>query len=122
MKWPFEKIGKDYFKDKINGKKSICLVAEIDNEVVGYLAGGIIKPYSYRKIKKQSELENTLVKDSFRGQKIGEKLFKEFVKWSKKQGVKKIKVSASANNLRAIKFYERVGFKPYATELEFELK
>lgn len=122
MNWPFEKIGEDYFKNKISGKDGVCFVAQINGEIVGYLAGGIIKPYSYRKIKKQSELENTLIKETFRGQGIGEKLFKEFVKWSKEQGAERIKVSASTDNTRAIKFYKRLSFTPCASELEFEIK
>ena len=122
MNWPFEKIGEDYFKDKLDGKRGICLVAEVDGNIVGYLAGGMIEPYSYRTVKKESELENTLVKEEFRGEGIGEELFKEFIKWSKEQGAEKIKVSASANNIGAIKFYQRVGFVPYANELEYDIK
>lgn len=120
MNWSFGKEGEDYFKKRIAGKNGVCFVAEIDGNIVGYLAGGMIKPYSYRTIKKQSELENTLVKEEFRGRGIGEKLFKEFIKWSQEQGAERIKVSASAENQRAIKFYERAGFTLYATELEYE--
>lgn len=122
MNWPFEEEGENYFKDKICEKDGICFVAEIDGKIVGYLVGEIIKPYPYRKIKKQSELGNTLVKEEFRGQRIGEKLFDEFVKWSKEKGMERIKVSAYFGNIRAINFYKRVGFVPYSTELEYELK
>ena len=63
-----------------------------------------------------------LTREEFRGQKIGKKLFEEFVNWSKSQGVERIKVSAASDNLRAIKFYEKVGFVPFAAELEYEIK
>ena len=122
MNWPFEKVGKDYFRDKISGKEGVCFAAEINGELVGYLAGGMAKPYSYRIIKKMSELENTLVKEDFRGRGIGEKLFQAFVDWSKSQGVKRIKVSASSGNIQAIKFYKKVGFIPCAAELEYKIK
>jgi len=122
MNWPFEKIGHNYFRIRITGKEGICLVAEVDGQIVGYLAGAMIKPYSYRKIKKQAELENTLVKEDFRGQGIGEDLFREFINWSKKQGAERIKVTASAENQKAIKFYKRVGFASYTAELEYEIK
>ncbi len=122
MNWSFEKAGEDYFRDKISAEKGVCFVALTNGELVGYLAGGMIKPYQYRTIKKMSELENTLVKENFRGQGIGKKLFQAFVDWSKSQGAEKIKVSASADNMRAIKFYEKAGFIPYATELEYEIK
>lgn len=122
MNWPYEELGEKYFRDRISGKEGICIVAEVHDEVVGYLAGAMIKPYSYREIKKESELENTLVIEKFRGHGVGEDLFKEFVKWSKEQGAERIKVSASAENSGAIKFYKRVGFIPYAAELEYEIK
>lgn len=122
MNWSFGKPGEDYFNDKISGKKGVCFVAEVGGEIVGYLAGGVKKPFKYRTIKKTSELENTLIKDGFRGQGIGEKLFQAFAEWSKSQGAERIKVSASAGNLLAIRFYEKVGFVPYAVELEYEIK
>ena len=122
MDWSFGEQAEKYYKDAISGKDGVCFVAEVDGRVVGYLAGGMIKPYRYRTIKKQSELGDTLVKESSRGQGIGEKLFNEFLKWSREQGAERIKVSASSKNSGAIKFYERVGFTPYATELEYEIK
>jgi diamine N-acetyltransferase len=122
MNWPFGKAGKDFFKKRINDKTGACFVAELNGEIVGYLAGSLAKTYSYRTIKKVTELENTLIKEEFRGQGIGEKLFEKFADWSKSMGVQRIKVSASTSNMRAIKFYEKVGFIPYTSELEYEIK
>lgn len=122
MHWTFGKIGTEYFKNKINGKWGVCFVAVEDGGIVGYLAGGMIKTYPYRTIKRMSELEDMLVRKGLRGRGIGERLFYEFRKWSKAHGAKRIKVSAAAGNSRAIKFYERVGFSPYAAELEYKIK
>jgi diamine N-acetyltransferase len=122
MKWPFNKIGEKYFKNKINEKDGVCFVAIVREEIIGYMAGVIMKPFSYRKIKKQSELENILIKEEYRGQGIGEKLFNEFIKWSKEKGVERIKVSAYYGNIKAINFYKKVGFTPYDINLEYELK
>lgn len=122
MNWSFEKVGEDYFKKRIEGEEGVCLVAEVDGEIVGYLAGGIIKTYSYRTVKKMSELENMLIKKEFRGRKIGERLFGEFAKWSKLQGAERIKVSAASENIRAINFYKKIEFTPYAVELEYEIE
>lgn len=122
MDWSFEKGGENYFRKRISGEEGVCLVAEVNGKIVGYLAGGIMRPYSYRTVKKMSELENMLVKEEFRGQKIGEKLFEEFANWSKSQDIERIKVSTASDNLRAIKFYEKVGFMPFAAELEYEIR
>ena len=120
MNWSFEE-GETYFKNRINGDGAV-FVAQVNGKVVGYLAGGMMRPYSYRKIKKMTELENTLVKEEFRGQGIGEKLFDKFIECSKVMGAERIKVSVSFDNERGIKFYKRVGFIPYAIELEYEIK
>jgi diamine N-acetyltransferase len=122
MNWPFEKAGEDFFKNRVNEKKGVCFIAEFAGEIVGYLAGGLSDTYPYRTVKKIAELENILIKEEFRGQKIGEKLFIEFIDWSKSMGAERIKVKASTNNLGAIKFYERIGFTPYTSELEYEIK
>jgi hypothetical protein len=42
QKWPY-KEGVKYFKRMIGGDKTVCLVAEIDKEIVGYLAGAVTK-------------------------------------------------------------------------------
>src|SRR3989338_1067287 len=66
--WSFEQFGEDYFRDRISGKGGVCFAAEVNGELILYLSGGMMRPYSYRTIKKMSELENTLVKEDFRGQ------------------------------------------------------
>lgn len=119
MQWPHDPAGEHYFKEKIAGQGCVCFVAEIDGKIVGYLAGGITKSESYRTVKKITELENTLVSKDFRGQKIGEQLFAAFSEWSKQNGAEKIKVTASAGNAGAIRFYEKVGFAPYVVNLEY---
>ncbi|MGI8420200.1 MAG: GNAT family N-acetyltransferase [Candidatus Levyibacteriota bacterium] len=122
MNWPFEHVGEEYFRNKISGKSGVCFVAEIDSKIVGYLVGGLMEPHSYRTITKQTELENILVTEECRGHGIGEKLFEVFIGWSKQHGAERIKVSTSAENDGAIKFYKKVGFIPYSAELEYELK
>lgn len=121
MDWPYQDEGTKYFQSRIKGKEGVCFVAEVDNKVIGYLAGSVVASYPYRKIQKQTELENTLVLEEYRGQRIGEQLFKQFVEWSKQQGAERIKVSAAANNVQAIKFYHRVGFEDYGLELEYPI-
>lgn len=120
-RWPYIKDGKEYFKKRIAGKNGICLVAEVDGKVVGYLAGGLKKVRSWRPVKR-TELENMLVIEKFRSKGIGDKLVKEFLKWSKEKGVKRAQVVAYVTNVRAIKFYKRMGFAPESISLETPIK
>jgi ribosomal protein S18 acetylase RimI-like enzyme len=119
MNWPYED-GKDYFKKMIEGSIGACFVAEVGGEVIGYLAGSIkAQTPSYRPVKR-SELENMFVREEYRNKGIGEKLVKKFLSWSKENGISNTFVSAYSPNHGAIRYYERLGFKPYASELENE--
>jgi ribosomal protein S18 acetylase RimI-like enzyme len=122
MNWSFEEAGESYFKNVIGSENGLCLIAELNGEIVGYLIGEMLKTYPYRKIKKISELGNIFITEIFRSQRIGEGLFEEFVKWSKEKGVERIKVSAYSENIGAIGFYKRIGFVPFTTVLEYKPK
>lgn len=115
-KWPY-KDGKKYFVKRISEPNSICLVATVDNQIVGYLAGELLKTESWRPVKR-TELQNMFVKDQFRSLGIGKKLVDEFLKWSKSKGVKRALVVAYITNERAINFYQKNGFEPESLSLE----
>lgn len=121
-KWPYQKAGKTYFKKAIAGKNTCCFVAEIENEIVGYLAGGITKKESWRIVKKRTELENVFVKDKFRSMGVGKKLMDAFLNWSQEVKAERALVVAYATNEKAIKFYKKNGFIPYGFSLETEIK
>ncbi len=116
--WPYEG-GKEYFSKRITDGNSICLVAEIDNEIVGYLAGAVMEVESWRPVKR-TELENMFVKEEFRSKGVGAKLVNEFFNWSKTKGVERSLVVAYATNEKAIKFYQKMGFDPESVSLEIE--
>lgn len=114
--WPSQE-GIIYFSKRIKDKNSICLVAEVRNEVVGYLAGSVKKVETWRPVKR-TELESMYIKNEFRDRGIGTKLVEEFFKWSKGKGVQRALVVAYATNERAIKFYRKMGFISESLSLE----
>lgn len=118
IKWPYEKAGEDYFRKMIAGEIGICFVAELEGKVIGYLAGcRKLETPSYRPVKR-AELENIFVLEEYRGTGAGTKLANEFINWSRSKGCTHIFVVPYAENKGAIDFYQKVGFKPYALELE----
>lgn len=117
-KWPYEE-GKEYFSKRITDDGSVCLVAEINNQIVGYLAGTIMDVESWRPVKR-TELENMFVKAEFRSQGVGAKLVEEFIRWGKEKGVQRSLVVAYATNEQAIKFYQKMGFDLESVSLEIE--
>jgi len=79
------------------------LVACVDGEVVGYICG---------EVKFQKGHIITLAVDSrFRGRGIGSELLKRFINFLKEKGAKSVYLEVSVRNRRAIRFYEKHGFK-----------
>jgi ribosomal protein S18 acetylase RimI-like enzyme len=115
--WPY-KEGEKYFKKMIKGDKTVCLVAKINKEIVGYLAGAVTKKLSYRIVKKRIELENIFVVEKYRGKGVGSKLVEEFFKWGREQKATRILVVAYATNYKAIEFYKKNKFSPFSFSLE----
>ena len=113
--WPLTQEGKVYFENAI--RNDIVLVACVNKQIVGYLAGTLNSQYSYNNIV-QAELDNMFIMNEYRKLGIGRELFEEFKKVCKANRINEIKVVARYNNLNAIDFYKNNGFK----EAELTLK
>lgn len=61
--WSFEKDGKEYFEYMI--KNEIVFVAEVEEKVVGYLAGSICEQISYI-IETFAELDNMCINEDYK--------------------------------------------------------
>lgn len=117
MEWTFSSIGENYFKDTI--KNGIVLLAIEDNKIIGYLAGSINIKLSYV-TKTLAELDNCYVEEEYRNQGIGKQLLEEFKKYCLSQGIEEIKVTCSAKNTNARKFYESNKFENF--EITYKMK
>ena len=119
LKWSFGEHGTKYFQERVNGDGGCVFVAIKDDKVIGYLAGGLHKDtVSCRILPKFAELENMLVLKEYRRMGIGTKLYSAFIEWCKSNGVGRLRVIASANNIDTISFYRKNGFKDYDLVLE----
>jgi len=116
--WPFEEDGKEYFEDMI--KNEIVFVAQIEEKIVGYLAGSICEQISYI-TETFAELDNMCINDKYRRFGIGTLLMNEFKKYCKEKNIQNIKVTASAKNSRAIQFYIKNGFEDYNVTLKYKI-
>ncbi len=117
--WPQDE-GKEYFLKRIEDDERICLVAEMDGKLVGYLAGSIKGTETWRPVKR-TELENMFVMPEFRSKGVGRELVNKFKEWSKEKGVERVLVVAYASNERAIEFYKKSGFVPDSVGLEADI-
>ncbi|MCD4762088.1 GNAT family N-acetyltransferase [bacterium] len=119
--WVFANDGERYFKKRIIKDDGCALVAHIDNKMVGYLVGGLQEKESYRVLPALAELENMFVLDDCRSKGVGSKLFRAFTDWCKSKDVKRLRVVASAMNVRAIEFYKKNNLVEYDLILETDI-
>ena len=66
--WAISNEGKEYFEDLISNH--YVVVAVLENEIVGYLAGSINEKGTYENIQ-YGEINNMFIKDSCRGYGVG---------------------------------------------------
>jgi len=119
MDWAQSETGKKYFTDVLNNPEAICLIAEEDDKLVGYLVA-TPKDINYR-LSKYIEIENMGVSPNFRSKGIGAQLVNKCLELAKKNGYQKVYVNAYFENTKAIAFYERCGLKKIDISLEKDI-
>lgn len=105
--WPFEEIGSEYFKKII--ENGAAIVAEINDNIVGYLAGSFFNDKSWLNIN-YAEIDNFYIEPDYQSGGLGTKLINQFKDLCKSKGVTKLRLTASAKNSKARQFYTKKGF------------
>jgi ribosomal protein S18 acetylase RimI-like enzyme len=85
-----------------------CLIAETDDEVIGFLLGSVIE--KSRSSWSYGYLGWLGVIGAYRKQGIGLKLFRHFRDLMLKAGVRIVLVDTQADNETALQFFRKVGF------------
>ena len=119
MDWAIGNQGKIYFTNLLTNSNAICLVAEAEDKLVGYIAA-ITKDFGYRK-SKYLEIQNMGVIAEYRSKGIGSQLIQALSEWAKKHGFQKAYVNAYFSNNQAITFYKKNGFSEIDISLERNL-
>lgn len=105
--------GKSELLKKIRSRKTIFLVATINNNIVGYITG-----YIYERdevyINKVAYLDQICVDINYKSKGIGTRLIDEFSNVVKKKKVKYIKLNAFEKNTPAVNLYNKMGFNEYS--------
>ena len=99
--------------ENLNNPNAICLVAEIDNVIIGVASLHIIEKLT----RKMGLIEDVAVGLKYRGKGIGKKLIQKLIVESKKQGCDKTVLNSTENN---VPFYEKIGFT--VNELQMVLR
>jgi ribosomal protein S18 acetylase RimI-like enzyme len=106
-------------KDYILSKEVEVVVAE---NKTGIVSSGYALPKKARPYLDHSEyayLGFMYTLPEYRGRGINQKIVSRLIKWSKKKGFKEIRLTVYADNIPAIKAYEKAGFNSHITEMRF---
>ncbi len=116
-----KQIAEDWFKKVPRRKKNKLLVAEIDEEVVGYLWAKLKKRPSIYKDVDWGEIADLYVSKNHRRKGIGKKLVTEILKWFKEKKIKTIDLYVASDNEVANKVWKYFKFKEYFKKMYREL-
>ncbi len=97
-----------YVKDFGNYKDDNCIVAELDNEIVGACWTRIMNDYGH--IDNNTPSFAISLYEEYRSKGIGTKLMETMLKLLKDKGYKKTSLAVQKSNY-AVKMYKKVGFK-----------
>lgn len=116
LDWPLQE-GAGYFRAILDDEKALCLLADIDGAVAGFLvarirAAGPIRPVAC------ANLTNIYVRPALRSRGVGNALMSGFFDWLRSSGLSGATVTVYAANDRAVQFYGRYGFTARTVTLE----
>ncbi len=97
-----------YVKNFGDYHDDICLVALLDNKIIGACWTRIMNDYGH--IDNNTPSLAISLYEEYRGKKIGTKLMENMLQLLRKKGYKQISLSVQKDNY-AVKMYQRVGFK-----------
>ena len=109
-----------YYETIIDKENNYLLVAEVNNNIVGYLYG-YIENNGDVCIKKVSVIDALFVMEEYRSNGIANRLIDEFKKISKDNDVRYIEIKACNGNEKAISLYKRCGFKDIKRIMQVDL-
>ncbi|HFI0633917.1 TPA: N-acetyltransferase family protein [Streptococcus suis] len=114
-----QKFSEEDLKALLDNPAKPIFVYEVDGQVVGHLfcelrtaTGDVLEPV------KTLFIDDLCVASSARGQKIGEQFYDFALSYAKEQGCHNLTLNVWADNVGAVRFYERLGMKPQMFRME----
>ncbi|MFP9062230.1 GNAT family N-acetyltransferase [Natrialbaceae archaeon A-chndr2] len=98
------------FRNGIRQDGVFILVAEVDNEVIGYLLFEIRDTPPIFKRERDCALDQLYVKPEHRGKSIGQALIDRAILIGKEKGAETVVLTIDAENEGALKFFDNLGY------------
>ena len=99
---------KDRLRGALSSQTSCCLVAQVDNEVIGMMSAEVI-PY-FPTGSTICRVTSLVVSSRHRSRGVGEKLMAAAATFAREHGCSGIEVTSAERRVDAHRFYQRLGF------------
>jgi len=116
VEYPYTESGLNYLTNCIN--QGIALIARADNQVIGFLTGGIEDTMAFKTYRQHGHIHNLFVLEEYRGQGLGERLIRQFARRCEDNDVHRI-VTDSDDIAALRRFYTSLGFR--VTGINYEM-
>lgn len=110
-----EKEAIDRYTKEFENPNALLLVAEDNDDVVGYLYAHADKIDYYNTKKLECEIEVVYVTEDYRRKGVARALVEECIIWAKTKNVFRIKIGAYTQNKASQQAFQKYGFTPYHT-------
>ncbi len=111
QKYLVEKLSVEKLKSELENVNSEFYFAENNDEILGYLKLNFKDAQTEKVEENHFEIERIYILKAFLGQKIGQILFDKAIEIGKEKKLEYVWLGVWEENYRAIKFYEKNGFK-----------
>ena len=119
----YNKDFENYLSTFLDDENAILLIAEINNQPVGFILGQITSPFlPFSKIKKVGEIAMCWVNPDFQGRGVAGKLVEATEAWFAKQGLEYVELQYIVGNTKAENFWTKQQYKPFRIECRKQIK
>jgi GNAT superfamily N-acetyltransferase len=112
-----------YDLEKMIADKNVHLVvAEVSDEIIGCGYARIENAQPFLQYAQYSYLGFMYVKPEYRGRGVNKKIVEVLKQWSLGKGITELRLQVYYDNTKAIKAYEKAGFKNLLIEMRMPIK
>lgn len=120
-------LRKQYYKTMlliktIHSKKTLLLVAEIDNKIIGYVYGSILGRSDFYKVNRYGYIGGLFVLKEYRRKSVGRKLVYGMLDWFKQNNINYVETKVDLRNKSAVSSWEKYGFVAFHLKMKKKLK
>lgn len=109
----FSPLFSDWVRNQLHSPHQVMYVAELENQVIGFISGFIKSLYPWFKVKKVGHVSYLAIAPTFRKQHIGKQLEQKLYVWFKEKNVEYVEVYTDEKNGIGGSAWTSYGYLPF---------